>query len=454
MFPTFDKFSEWAIDVDKAAAAVDVTKEETTWEKPSIYRVPNFIKCEKVTSFVPHVVSFGPFHHGSKDLTMLEEHKHLALCHFLNRSAKPLRFFADKLRSVLDQLLESYHGLDKRWKENPDEFLKMMILDGCFMIEVLRLKAGENGYAINDPVFGLQKVHSRIPYIKRDMLVLENQLPLLVLKLLLEVEGRGPTDYLYIHNLVLKFCGDNLKDGLQGLARHPLEVYRMSLIQSRGCVTRCSSRMQTIINKMSLIQNCVLPVRGIPRTNPRDDIRPATALRECGIRFVQSKEKSLLAIKFDCKNGKLSLPVLAIHDANIHLLLNMVVYEHMHVGAGKEITSYVVFMDELIDTAADVRLLQEKGIIKNEMGSHKLIARLFNTLAKDASPDPTSKFIEIRYQLNEFCMKSRNKWYASLKHTHFHSPWALISLVAATTVIFLTLIQTIYSALQYYHPNR
>lgn len=61
------------------------------------------------------------------------------------------------------------------------------------MIEVLRLKEGENGYASNDPVFGLQKVHSRIPYIKRDMLLLENQLPLLVLKLLLETESRGPT---------------------------------------------------------------------------------------------------------------------------------------------------------------------------------------------------------------------------------------------------------------------
>lgn len=65
-----------------------------------------------------------------------------------------------------------------------------------------------------------------------------------------------------------------------------------------------------------------------------------------------------MGIDFDCKSGKLSLPVLPIHDATEHLLLNMVVYEHMHVGAGKEITSFVVFMDELIDTAYDVKLLQ------------------------------------------------------------------------------------------------
>lgn len=64
-----------------------------------------------------------------------------------------------------------------------------------------------------------------------------------------------------------------------------------------------------------------------------------------------------MAINVNC--GKLSIPVLPIHDATEHLFLNMVVYEHMHVGMGKEITSFVVFMDELIDTAKDVKLLQD-----------------------------------------------------------------------------------------------
>ena len=48
-------------------------------------------------------------------------------------------------------------------------------------------------YATNDPVFSSRMNHLRKPYIKRDMLLLENQLPLLVLKALLEVENRGPT---------------------------------------------------------------------------------------------------------------------------------------------------------------------------------------------------------------------------------------------------------------------
>ena len=70
----------------------------------------------------------------------------------------------------------------------------MMLLDGCFMIEVLRMKEGASeDYASNDPVFSLQMKPLRKPYIKRDMLLLENQLPLLVLKALLEVENRGST---------------------------------------------------------------------------------------------------------------------------------------------------------------------------------------------------------------------------------------------------------------------
>lgn len=88
----------------------------------------------------------------------------------------------------------------------------------------------------------------------------------------------------YINNLVLKFCGGKLEDGLQGLGRrHPLEVHRASLLQSTGSITH-SSWMQKIINKMSLIKNnCLLRVEGNPRTNPQYDIRPATALRECGV---------------------------------------------------------------------------------------------------------------------------------------------------------------------------
>lgn len=64
----------------------------------------------------------------------------------------------------------------------------MMILDGCFMLEILRVATTEDedgdnvdDYAPNDPVFSNHGKLYIMPYLKRDMLMLENQLPMLLL---------------------------------------------------------------------------------------------------------------------------------------------------------------------------------------------------------------------------------------------------------------------------------
>ena len=89
-------------------------------------------------------------------------------------------------------------------------------------------------------------------------------------------------------------------------------------------------------------------------------IENAVELWESGVRFrcKDTGHASLRDINFDHNTGTLELPVLPVHDGTEHLLLNMVAYEQIHVGTGNEITSYVMFMDALIDTADDVKLLQ------------------------------------------------------------------------------------------------
>ena len=61
---------------------------------------------------------------------------------------------------------------------------------GCFLLEVIRAASGweVNDYAADDPVFSPHGLLHTVPYIRRDMLMIENQLPLLVLDRLLAVE--------------------------------------------------------------------------------------------------------------------------------------------------------------------------------------------------------------------------------------------------------------------------
>ncbi|KAJ3687278.1 hypothetical protein LUZ61_016442 [Rhynchospora tenuis] len=425
------EFSKWADDIDATANEVNIRGEEAAWKKPSIYRITSFARSHNKEAFTPQVISFGPFHYDEERLKANEIHKRRALVHFLHRAEKPLKPFVRKLRCILERLQDSYQGLDQKWKDNPHEFLKIMLLDGCFMIEVLRLKEdGSRDYAPNDPVFSLEMMPLRMPYIKRDMLLLENQLPLLVLKGLLEVENRGQTGDQYINKLVLKFCGEHLKATLPGLASHPLELYRMSMLHS---------------DYEEKIVECV------PSTICETKvIESAVELRESGVRFRRSHSTSLRDIKFNPDTGWLELPVIPVHDGTEHLLLNMLAFEQIHVGIGNEITAYIMFMDALIDTGDDVKLLQKKKIICNSLGSHKAVADLFNSLAKEAAHNPKDVLNIVRSQLSEYYEKRTNKWRANLRHQYLHNPWKVLSIVVAFLVILFTFLQTLYSALSFH----
>jgi Plant protein of unknown function len=190
-----------------------------------------------------------------------------------------------------------------------------------------------------------------------------------------------------------------------------------------------------------------------------EGIENAVELRESGVHFKSNEEKStsqsqsvsLRDINFDPRRGCLQLPVLHVHDGTEHLLLNMLAYEQIHVGVGNEITSYIMFMDELINTKEDVKLLQKNNIIRSSLGSHKAVADLFNSLAKEAAHDPSKDTLNgVKHQLNQYCKRRRNKWMAYLRHQHLQHPWGVVSVTAASLVILFTFLQTLYSALSFH----
>ncbi|KAH6786243.1 hypothetical protein C2S52_005795 [Perilla frutescens var. hirtella] len=58
--------------------------------------------------------------------------------------------------------------------------------------------------------------------------------------------------------------------------------------------------------------------------------------------------------------------------------------ERFHADTRNEVTSYVFFMDKLINSTKNVSLLHWCGILQNSLGSNKAIAKLFNSLLTDA----------------------------------------------------------------------
>jgi hypothetical protein len=193
----------WVVDVEKTLKEADKSVEVSRWERHCIYRVPACIKDIKSKAYQPQVVSLGPFHHGDPNLLPMEEHKRRALRHLLRRARRPLDDFVAAVEDDAEQLESAYMDLGVEWRAGigsggRERFLEMMIVDGCFLLEVMRTAAGKNvhDYASNDPIFSSHGILYMVPYIRRDMLMLENQLPLLVLQKLNAVEtGKPPVTY-------------------------------------------------------------------------------------------------------------------------------------------------------------------------------------------------------------------------------------------------------------------
>lgn len=187
--PNIDQKEPWEASLYEEMEKFKPEVQEQLWNKRSIYHLPAFSKLSKAsTVLTPQVVSFGPYHHGEPNLKLVEHYKRKTLLYFLHDAKLRPGNVINAMKGVVEELQAHYEYLEDKWK-NKMEFVKLMVTDGCFMLELLR--GDFSKFPTNDPIFGDHAASHIIPHIKKDMLMLENQLPLLVLKtLLLEERSR------------------------------------------------------------------------------------------------------------------------------------------------------------------------------------------------------------------------------------------------------------------------
>ncbi|XP_054818004.1 UPF0481 protein At3g47200-like [Prosopis cineraria] len=416
------------------------------WTKHCIYAIPSCVADLNKKAYSPQTVSFGPYHYMKNHLVAMEEHKHRALVHFLRRcNGKPLELLIESMAKVEEDLKDSYKPFDDdRWKNKSHSFLKMMILDGCFTLEVLRFAdSDDNGgdYADNDPVFsGHGRLHV-MPYIRRDMLMLENQIPMAVLEILLEFDGNNNQDPEFLNKLILKFlCAHIPIHKSFGKCLHILDLFRKSLLQHEPT-------HPTIIPKQIIAST---------KLQQEDDeliIPSARELQESGIVFQPSKSHSLKDVSFDGAAGILRIPSIVVDDFTDTTSFNLIAFERMHVGAGNEVSSFVFFMDNIIDNEVDVVILKQKGIVQNALGSDKAVAKLFNSLSRDLAVAREGGLDIVQVSVCRYCKTPWNKWRADLIETYFRNPWAIVSLAAAIFLFALTVVQTMYTINPFNHDE-
>ena len=179
-----------------------------------------------------------------------------------------------------------------------------------------------------------------------------------------------------------------------------------------------------------------------------------TELCEAGVivKAVKNEDTCFMNISFE--NGVLKIPCLEIDCTFETVIRNVIAFDQYPAGNKNAYAiHYVLFLDDLINTEQDAHLLANVGVIINILGgSDKDITEMFNNLSKYVTFPVCSHFDDISKALRKHCNKRWNKAIASLKHNYFNTPWAIISFLAATILIFLTILQTIFSAISTF-PN-
>ncbi|KAI3704648.1 hypothetical protein L1987_74875 [Smallanthus sonchifolius] len=452
--------SDWMITVREKLELAKKDDVAGTWGKLCIYKVPQYLRDGEDKAYIPNIVSLGPYHHGKKRLRGMDRHKWRAFHQILKRGNQDAKLYLDLVKELEERARECYEG---QITISSNEFVEMMVLDSCFVLELFRGAAEgfiKLGYSRNDPVFAMRgSMHS----IQRDMIMLENQIPLFVLDRLLGLQFGQPDQKGLVARLALQFF-DPLMPTDEPLSKSD----QTRMVSSLGYATPFDPLSdQTYLHCLHVFRQSLL--RRGPQMEPRrwmkrwshssrvadkrrtQLIHCVTELKEAGIKFKKRKTDRFWDIKF--KNGVLKIPRLLIHDGTKSLFLNLIAFEQSHLDCGNEITSYVIFMDNLINSQEDVGYLHYCGIFEHWLGSDADVADLFNRLCQEVVFDINNSYLsELSEKVNRFYNHRWNSWRASLMHNYFSNPWAIISFIAAVILLILTSAQTFYGVYGYYRP--
>ncbi|KAM5552973.1 UPF0481 protein [Rosa sericea] len=414
-----------------------------------IFRVPEVLRRHNPKAYTPDVVSIGPFHRGGEPFQRMEIVKQWYLHNLLSRMNISLKLLIEGIFRDENRARDFYsEPLDHL---NQSSFVEMMILDGCFLLELFRkFRDKEHGQIkFSDPIFNMDCMFQ---YICHDLLLLENQIPWFVLnciytltldprddpslrKLLLTVFS---SHHQLAHNCrsYLHHLNNNVhdEDDDEDKILHILDLIRTSI------VFPFKDQSQQKKDQFDL---------SFYHDSEKELMHPALALSEAGVKFRRASSadaKSIMNIEF--KNRTLEIPQLAIGELTDSLFRNLIAFEQCCPGQSHKITSYAVLMDNLIGSSKDMEFLCEKKIIDNWL-SDEDASKFFVKLYYDTELNHFY-YAGLCTKLNKHYDHKWNMWQEKFKRTYCSDPWKFISLTVALIFSLLTLVEIVYTILEYY----
>ncbi|GLJ35827.1 hypothetical protein SUGI_0719320 [Cryptomeria japonica] len=465
----------------------------------SVFDVPKELLAMTPEAYIPQCVSIGPYHHSRSQLYEMERYKVSAVRRFEKTLTGGCKFesVVEEVKKYDWQFRNCYHKYLDYKKET---LTWLMALDASFVLDCLQFQVeradqpssqvsshGKPLGRVLDPT-GRSAIHNAI---MRELMMLENQLPLFLLQKLLEME-LGSQDKAeeslcklvtraYMNDTISKKNDDGnvlspdstyITRALKALwkALSSLEISLDQLVSAlpegvlKGktvqLVTQMSTHLVSAFETLSIKRKDEIDEekdeeRGYssaetPPTRDELAIPSVSNLYSAGVKFLPT-EGDLTTIRFDPRTATLYLPKLRLDSSTEVVLRNLVAFEASAAPGDLIFTRYSDFMNGIIDKEEDVRLLRKSGIIYNHLADDGKVASLWNGLGKCVKLTKVKHLDQVIADVNKHYHK---RWRVAVKNNiskYIIGSWELLTVVAAGILLLLTCLEAFCSVYECKH---
>ncbi|KAF8034681.1 hypothetical protein BT93_C0868 [Corymbia citriodora subsp. variegata] len=336
--------------------------------KPCIFIVPEKLRQGDKESYMPRNVSIGPYHRHNSGVMQMEGHKLWYLKIFLEHNQKcGLKDYIERIRSWEDRARSCYN---RQINLSPNKFAKMMLLDGIFVIQLFLMFWKPQWRLDGNQIFSMPLM---VNDIRRDLLLLENQMPFFAVEGLFEMAfGSHQKHMPRLLELTYKFFATATK-----IEELPEAVMESELNHFLDAI-----RLLYLPSEREAPYHLLEEIKFIPSS---------TELAAAGIKLrrVESKSKGF-NVKF--QNGVLEIPCLNLNKLESYFR-NIIAFEQCYYPVDSYLNDYI-----------DAKLLIKKRIIEHWLGNEDAATDLINSFCKDTFPWTRNHYFNsLRHELIEHC---------------------------------------------------
>ncbi|KAG5254419.1 UPF0481 protein [Salix suchowensis] len=425
--PSHGEDDQVKVDIDSLISSIEsmMSQNLIMSDKCCIFRVPPILRRHSERAYTPNAFSIGPWHRNHPLMQSTEKIKLKYLKHLLSREPKS--------GVTMKELFESTREIEKEARSyyagpidvGAEDFVRLLVIDGCFLIELFRKDRSVHLREKDDPIFNMSCM---LQYLYHDLILVENQIPWLVLELLFnKTSAKQSTQAkettlahlaLQFFATIFSFNAPNTDIPYAG-KKHLLDLLRNWLVKSSGTDDVVETGWEPLPSVTDLVD------AGI------------------NLKVSDNEHRSILDVTF--RNGSLEMPSLLIQETTEVIIRNLISYEQCSPQCTDIITSYAVLLDSLINTTKDMDILTRSGIITNWLNPEEA-TQFFNKLYHDAY---LKKYYyhKLHQDVNKYYRRRCPRWHALLMRNYLGTPWAIVSIFAAATLLSLTVVQTIFTVM-------